>query len=234
MTRLNKEQIDNLPEWMTIPDFPSYEVNCREGIIRNVSNLKVLKPGTDGHGYPQVWLSKDGRKCTKKVHRIIAVTAFHHYGISTDGFDVCHLDEERWDARIFNLSLGSRKENSNFPKAKQRYSEAKKGKYHSEETRMKMSEARKGEKAYWFGKHHSEEYRKKLSQSHKGKRLSEETIKKITEAKSKPVGAYKNGELVMIFQSTQEADRNGFASGNVSRCCTGRRRVCKGYEWRYL
>lgn len=176
MVRLSKEQIKNLPEWIPVIGFEGlYEVNCREGFVRNAKTLRVLKPKYY-NGYPQVWLSKDGRKCAKKVHRIIAVTVFHHYGISTDGLCVCHLDEERNVPRVANLALGSRKENSNFPKAKQRYSEAK----------------------------------------------------------SKRVGAYKNGELVMIFQSTQEAGRNGFDSGNVSACCTGRRRVCKGYEWRFL
>lgn len=56
---------------------------------------------------------------------------------------------------------------------------------------------------------------------------------------SKQVGAFKNGELIMIFPSVGEADRNGFKKSNVSACC----RNCfnkegnnkyKGFEWRYL
>ena len=35
----------------------------------------------------------------------------------------------------------------------------------SEDTRNKMSQARIGEKAYWFGKHFTEEHKKKLSDS---------------------------------------------------------------------
>ena len=55
----------------------------------------------------------------------------------------------------------------------------------------------------------------------------------------KQVGAYKDGKLVMTFQSTREAERNGFNRGNVAACC----RNCfnrpgnnkyKGFEWRYL
>ena len=49
------------------------------------------------------------------------------------------------------------------------------GKHHSEETRKKLSEARKG-------KHLSTEHRKKLSEAHKGKHLSAEYRKKLSEA----------------------------------------------------
>ena len=52
------------------------------------------------------------------------------------------------------------------------------GKHLSEETRRKMSEARKG-------KHLSEETRRKLSEVRKGKHLSEETRRKISEARRK-------------------------------------------------
>lgn len=51
---------------------------------------------------------------------------------------------------------------------------------------------------------------------------------------SKSVGAYKNGELVMVFPSTMEAERNGYSHGAVSSCCIGERKSHKGYEWRYL
>ena len=224
MEKLSNIQIEELPEWLPIPDYPDYDVNCRKGLVRNANTLRVLKPSISV-GYPRVTLYKDGKMCTKMVHRIVAEAAYHHYGISTDGLLVMHLDEERHNPRIDNLVLGTNKENLNFPKAKQRLSEAQKGeksywfgKRLSEETRLKMSDAHKGKKGYWFGRHRSEETRKKLSES---------TAKKA-------VGAYKNGELILTFDSTQEASRNGFHSGHVSACCTGKRRVHKGYFWKYL
>lgn len=193
---------------MTIPDYPSYEVNCREGLVRNANTLKVLKPSLDGYGYLIVSLYKDGEMHTKRVHRIIALAAFRFYNIPTDSLFVCHLDEEPNDPRIANLALGTNKENLNFEKAKQR-----------------LSEAQKGKKAYWFGKHHSAEVKKKISEAKKGKPNTK---------LSKRVGAYKNGELILTFESTKEAGRNGFNQCNVSKCCNGRRRVHKGYEWHYL
>ena len=37
------------------------------------------------------------------------------------------------------------------------------GKLHSEETAQKLSEARKGENAYWYGKKHDDAYKKMMS-----------------------------------------------------------------------
>lgn len=52
--------------------------------------------------------------------------------------------------------------------------------------------------------------------------------------KSKKVGAYKDGKLVMVFPSTMEASRNGFSNGNISRCCKGELKHHKGFQWKYL
>ena len=40
-----------------------------------------------------------------------------------------------------------------------------KGFRHTEETKRKMSEARRGEKNYFYGKHHTEESKNKLSKA---------------------------------------------------------------------
>lgn len=204
MVLLSKEQIENLNEWMPIEGFPKYEVNCREGIVRNSRTFRILKPKYDKDGYSVVNLRKDGKQHTKKNHRLVAEAAFHHYGISSDDLIVMHLDEERNDPRISNLALGTCKENSNFPKAKQR-----------------NSDAQKGEKSHMFGKHQSTETRVKIGEAVKRKL-------------SKRVGAYKNGDLIMVFQSTREAGRNGFNQANVSACCIGKHKTHRGYFWKYL
>ena len=51
---------------------------------------------------------------------------------------------------------------------------------------------------------------------------------------SKQVGAYKDGELVMAFQSAREAGRQGFCQARISDCCNGKRKTHKGFEWRYI
>ena len=57
------------------------------------------------------------------------------------------------------------------------------GKKVSAETRKKMSESNKGENNPFFGKHHSEETRLKLSEAFKGRTFSAEARKKMSEAR---------------------------------------------------
>ena len=57
---------------------------------------------------------------------------------------------------------------------------------------------------------------------------------RASKSKSKQVGAFKYGELVMVFQSTNEAGRQGFNKGHISACCRGKLKTHKGYEWKYL
>lgn len=57
--------------------------------------------------------------------------------------------------------------------------------------------------------------------------------------RSKPVGAFKDGKLVMAFPSANEARRQGFNQGNVSACCRNcfnreGNNVYKGLTWRYI
>ena len=59
-------------------------------------------------------------------------------------------------------------------------------------------------------------------------------IQRCHKTQSKQVGAYKDGKLVMTFQSTAEARRQGFNQGAVAACCRGAKnyKTHKGFEWR--
>ncbi len=65
---------------------------------------------------------------------------------------------------------------------KRKLSESKKGKHHSEETKRKLSEANKGEKNPFYGKHHSEEVKRKISEAGKVRQFSEEAKRKVSES----------------------------------------------------
>ena len=65
------------------------------------------------------------------------------------------------------------------------------GKHHSDESRIKMSEAKKGKPSNMKGKKLYAETRNKMSKAHKGKHFSEETRNKIGEAHK-----YKHWKLV--------------------------------------
>ena len=43
-----------------------------------------------------------------------------------------------------------------------------------------------------------------------------------------------SNEIINVFNSAMEADRQGFDKGNISRCCNGKRKTHGGYKWMYL
>lgn len=43
-----------------------------------------------------------------------------------------------------------------------------------------------------------------------------------------------SNEIVNVFNSAMEADRQGFDNRNISRCCNGKRKTHKGYKWQYM
>ena len=92
---------------------------------------------------------------------------------------------------------------------------------HTKETRLKISEAQKGEKNHMYGKHHSKEACRKI-------RKNQPMIR--------PVEAidHKTGLRVYYFESTRDAERAGFDHGNISKCCNGKLKTYKKYIWRFV
>lgn len=43
-----------------------------------------------------------------------------------------------------------------------------------------------------------------------------------------------DGNLVKIWQSSQETKKNGYNQGNVYECCRGKRKSHKGYRWSFF
>lgn len=115
------------------------------------------------------------------------------------------------------------------------------GSYHSEESRRKMSEYRKGRKK-------SEEHRRKIGESNRGRIISEETRKKISEkAKGRkhdtendprniPILQYdiNTGELVGRYVSFAEAARQtGASRPHINECAKDKRRQEINCIWLY-
>lgn len=89
----------------------------------------------------------------------------------------------------------------------------------SDETRAKMSKARKGK---YIGENHP------LYGTH----LSQEIIKKRSKSKSNAVYCV---ELNIVFNSAiEDSKKLKISQGNISSCCRGKRKTAGGYHWQFI
>ena len=148
-------------------------------------------------------------------------------------------------------SLESKNKMSKSHKGKEPWNKGKQGIY-SEETLLKLSEAKKGkplsethkenirksqsgENHPMYGKKHSEKTKKKISEARKGQtsprkgvKLSEETKKKLSEAKKG-----QNSKKVICITTNKVFDSIKSASefyncnkSDLTQCCKGKRKSC--------
>ena len=128
------------------------------------------------------------RYAVKKYGQDAFTYEFLHDGIIPEFLDTLEIESIKEYNTIapagYNLTLGG---GGCKPSEETRgkMSDAKKGNKVSSETRRKMSKAHKGKNNHFYGKTHSSEARRKISESQTGKKRgshSEETRRKISEA----------------------------------------------------
>lgn len=97
---------------------------------------KIIKQTFSDKGYLMASLTKDGKKKTLRVHRLVATAFIENIG---DKPCVDHKNTIKTDNRVENLRFVTHKENNNNELTRKHNSESKKGKKHTEETRKKIS-----------------------------------------------------------------------------------------------
>lgn len=102
--------------WKDIPGYEGLYQASNMGGIRNLNynhtgRIKELKPGKSSSGYYHVSLQKNTRKTTIPVAKCVW-TAFN--GSIPKGMQINHLNENKSDNRLENLSLATPKENINW------------------------------------------------------------------------------------------------------------------------
>jgi group I intron endonuclease len=85
----------------------------------------------------------------------------------------------------------------------------------SEETKRKISEARKGHK--W-----TEDQKKRLSDQRTGRKLSDYHKQRMSEVREKTYQFIKNGELITIVNLKKYAEENGLSMGNLNSVYHGK------------
>ena len=195
--------------------------------ISNGNKLKgkIILGGKDTKGYRFVCLHKNGQRSLFRVHRLVAY-AFVPQINGKDYID--HINGIRDDNRVENLRWCTHQENDSFPLSK-----------------LHKSQAAIGNKK-WLGKHHSEESKNKMSKAKKGKKnpnlwnsISDENKKKILNAAIEKnrveVEQFSlDGKLIKVWDSMVEAARSlGVWNTNIHKCCNGQAQTCGGFIWKY-
>ena len=112
----------------------------------------------------------------------------------------------------------------------------------SAQTRLRMSESRRGEKNCNYGKRLSDEARRKMSEAHKGKKADRDAVKRGA-AKRMGANAYNArrvnqlnefGEIIARYDSLADAGRAcGARTQDIYCCCVGRQKTVHGTRWEY-
>lgn len=102
--------------WKEIKDYEGLYQVSNLGRVRSFYYHRGLKPGhilkeyvSPTKGYVEVSLYKDGKRKTRQVHYLVACAFLGH--TPEDGLDTCHGPNGKLDNSIYNLSLGTRKDN---------------------------------------------------------------------------------------------------------------------------
>lgn len=121
------------------------------------------------------------------------------------------------------------------------YNGGLKGTKAGKRTIARMKTAQSKERNPMFGRTQTEETRRKISMAKKGKKLSDECKRKLSRALSgeknpsaKPVLQYdQEMNLLAIWRYIEEAAK-ATGANNISSCCRGKLKTSGGYVWRYL
>lgn len=113
-----------LEEWRPVAGFEGlYEVSnygwvkalprtlehgCRNGMVRQQYEEKILSPDKGKYGHERVTLRKEGHSTRVLIPRLVMET---FVGPCPVGLEVCHIDSDPSNNRLDNLKYDSRKEN---------------------------------------------------------------------------------------------------------------------------
>ena len=141
--------------WKDIPGYEGRYQASNLGRIKSIlrGETRIKKPYLDKYGYLQVCININGTQCNKRVHRLIAKTFIENLDNKPH---IDHINTIKTDNRVSNLRWVTHKENMNNPITL------------GKRIGVKRDVDMKGEKNPFYGKTHSEESKKKMSESKRG------------------------------------------------------------------
>lgn len=188
-----------MEEWRDIQGYEGLYQVSNKGNVYSVRKNANLCPKIGKNGYASVTLIKDGKHWYPLVHRLVA-KAFVPNPENKPQVD--HINGNRLDNRAENFRWCTQKENLNFEIARKRQSECKKG----EKNPMYQ-------KRPWnYGIPQTEEQKKRNSEIHKGL---------IYPSKRKPLVQIGEDGTIKEWETTYEAEIEGYSQGHISQACRG-------------
>lgn len=100
--------METLDEWITIEDFPKYEIT-KNGMVRNKETQHIKTPSPGKHGYPVVSLWKDGKQYLRTIHTLLAKTFIPN---PENKPQINHIDGNKENYNLKNLEWVSARENN--------------------------------------------------------------------------------------------------------------------------
>jgi hypothetical protein len=99
---------NNFEIWKQVSGYENYYVS-NFGRVKNVETEKLLKQSEDKNGYFRVSLSKDNKRTTFRIHRLVAIEFIDN---RNNKKCVDHIDGDRKNNFIGNLRWATDKQNS--------------------------------------------------------------------------------------------------------------------------
>lgn len=189
---------------------------------------KILSPARDSKGYLYINLCKGNIRKIARIHRLIAECFIPK---SQERNYVDHINGVRDDNRIENLRWCTHQENDSFPISRLHRSQSAMGnkrwlgKHHKEESKRKISEARKGRKNPKYWENLRDESRNKLRH----------ILKRASIQKQVKVDQYSlDGKLIKTWDGMTVAARTlGVRTSNIFKCCNNLSKTCGSFIWKY-
>lgn len=96
-------------EWKLVDGHPDYRIGTSGRFqSKKRGQWRDLKPSPDGSGYLQAFMSEDGIRYTRKVHKLMQDAFFEP---DPDRPEINHINGNKLDNRLCNLEQCSRLEN---------------------------------------------------------------------------------------------------------------------------